>query len=86
MRLTEEQAAQIRKRELLDFHLTFSTDHGRRVLDVLKRDLFDKLSFFAPVEGGERILLDDRSALARDAQRLGYERIMDYLRAYEMET
>jgi hypothetical protein len=72
-----------KRRELVDFHTTFSTPEGRRVLDALRRDLHDRPAHIAKDARGVPQLLDDRTTLARCAESMGYWRIVEYLDAYE---
>jgi hypothetical protein len=75
-----------RQRELTDFHLTFSTDHGRRVLDALRRDLYDKPSGIVVGPGGTISVLDYPTTMANEGLRQGYQHIENRLAAYRNMT
>lgn len=72
--------------EVLAIHRTFTEEpHGRRALEILKRDLWDNMSATAAGPQGET-LLDDRAVLFNEGRRHAYQRIESYLDAYRLMT
>jgi len=70
------------RQAVVDFHVTFrETTEGRRVLDILRRDLWDVQSGVA-----RGILLDDRSTIFNEGRRDAFATIRGYLEAYDLAT
>lgn len=63
----------------IDFHTTFTTPEGVRVLAALRETLWDTQS---AVVGG--VLLDDRSTVFNEGRRDAFATILGYIKAYDI--
>ena len=68
--------------DILAVYETFTaTAHGRRTLEILRRDLWDRMSAVATTTGGQ-VILDRDTSMLNEGRRHAFDYIDSFLDAY----